>query len=107
MFIKVLTTVDKIVEFPRRVSKINMGTKLSSPMYFDFPMLNHTDSQRQKSYYFVPIFYSATRRGNLTISSTIITNLMNTQFLVFYYLRSMGSNTVVHLLRVVTILHVF
>ena len=72
-----------------------------------FPMLNHANSQLQMSNYFDPIFNFETRRGNLTISSITITNLMNIQYLDFCCLRSTGSNAVVHLLRVVAVLHVF
>ena len=107
MFIRLVTIVDKIVEFPRRVSKINIGQKLSSYVYLVFPMLNHANSQLQTSYYFLPIFIFETRRGNSTISSRIITYIMNIYVLGFCCLRSTGSNTVVHLLREVPILHVF
>ena len=107
MFIKLLTIIDKIVEFPWRVSKINIGTKLLSHVYLYFPMLNHANSELQTSYYFVPIFIFETRRGNSTIFAAIIIYLMNIYFLHFCCLRSMGSNTVVHLLREDTILHAF
>ena len=107
MFIRWVTIVDKIVEFPRRVTKINMGRKLVSYVYLHFPMLNHANSQLQTSYYFLPIFIFETRRGNSAILSIIVSNLMNIQFLVFHCLRSTESNIVVHLLRVVTILYVF
>ena len=107
MLTKLVIIVEEEVKFPRRVPEKNMGRKLLSHVYLHFPMLNHANSQHQTSNYFGPIFYSATRRGNLNISSTIVTYLMNIHFLDFYSLRSTGSNTGVHLLRVVTILHVF
>ena len=107
MFIKLVIIVAKIVKFPRQGSEKNMGRKLVSHLNLHFPMLNHADSQRQMTSYFLPIFYFETRRGNLTISSTIITYLINIHFLDFCYLRSTGSNTGVHLLREDTILHVF
>ena len=107
MFIKLLTISDKIAEFPRRVSKINIGTKFLSHVYLHFPMLNHANSKCQMSNYFVPIFYFETRRGNSTIFAAIIIYLMNINFLDFYYLRSTGSNTGVHLLREDSILYAF
>jgi len=107
MFIKLLTIVDKIAEFPRRVSKMNKGIKLLSHVYLDFPMLNHTNSELQTSCNFVPIFIFETRRGNSTILSTIVTDLLNIYFLDLYSLRSTGSNTGIHLLCADSILHVF
>ena len=84
-----------------------MGRKLLSHVNLHFPMLNHADSQRQTSNYFLPIFYFETRRGNSTIFAAIIIYLININFLDFYYLRSTGSNTGVHLLREDSILYAF